>query len=114
MGKLTTWTLTNAVPTVHPKAAKPTDTALTVTADSIVKNGKAADGKTINLTVAHLRTMRPTNKDGSPNPFYVAGSKFSYDESTKVVTIARAEGSRGRKPRTATAKATISEFIANL
>lgn len=129
MPKLTTWTLTNAVPTVNPKATKATDNALTVTADSIVKNGKPADGKTINLTIAHLRTMRANNpvmKDGKPetdadgkpvtvaNPLYIAGSKFQYDEATRTVTIVRAEGSRGRKPRKATAKATISDFIANL
>lgn len=99
MAKLTTWTLRNAVPTVHPKASKVEDVALTVTADSIVKNGKAADGKVINLTVAHIRSE---------------GFSFSYNEETREATIKRSEGSRGRKPRAATPTNELNAFMALL
>src|SRR3954464_11699183 len=85
MAKPTTWIVSNAVPTIHPKAVKPTDIALTVTGSTIVKNGKPMDGHTINLTVAHFRS----------------GAKWAQNEDG-TFTITRTEGSRGRKPRTAT------------
>lgn len=99
MAKLTTWTVSNAVPTVHPKAAAPSDIALTVTGDSIVKNGKAATGKVINLTVAHMRSE---------------GFSYQYDEAKRTFTINRNEGNRGRKPRAATPADALASFVANL
>ena len=97
MAKPTTWVVSNAVPTIHPKAAKPEDIALTVTGTSIVKNNKPMDGRVINLTVAHIRS----------GATYKANSDGSF-------TIVRTEGSRGRKPRTATPADVMAEFLNSL
>lgn len=99
MPKLTTWVIRNAVATIHPKAAALTDTAITVTGDSIVKNNKPTDGKTINLTVAHTRQSDFT---------------FAVNDETKEVTIKRSEGSRGRKPRKATPTADLTAFLSRI
>jgi len=97
--KLSTWVVANAVPTIHPKASAATDVALTVTGDSIIKNGKPAGGTTINLTVAHVRS---------------AGFAYSYDEANRTFTIKRNEGNRGRKPRTATPADALATALASL
>lgn len=99
MAKPTTWIVSNAVPTIHPKASKPSDIALTVTGDAIVKNGKPSDGKVINLTVAHVRST---------------GFAFTFNEPTREVRIVRTEGKRGRQPRAATPLDTLTSFLGNL
>jgi hypothetical protein len=96
MAKLTTWLLANAVPTINAKASALTDTAMTITADSIVKNGKPTDGKVIHLTVAHLR-----------QPDFA----FAMNAKTGVATVKRSEGKRGRRGRSATPEANLTAFL---
>jgi hypothetical protein len=93
--KVSTWTVTNSVRKVHPKASLPTDIAVTVTGDSIVKNSKATDGKTINLTVAHIRS----------------GATIVRNEQTRVTTIRRTESPRGRKQATDAGNDTFNAFL---
>lgn len=94
--KPTTWTFTNVAIVPNEKAQKPSDTALSITADTIVKNGKPLTGHTLNLTVAHLS-----------DPTF----KLSQNDKERTATVIRTEGKKGRKDRTGTDSDTLNAFV---
>lgn len=88
--KRSVWTVSNARLVWHKDTreamaagtAKPTDILLTVKG-RIVKGTTAVDGNTINLTVAHLTEA-------------AYATRVEPNAETKVVSISRYEGKRGR------------------
>lgn len=96
--KLSTWTMTG-VSIVANADATGKETALSIHAESIVKNGGKPKKGVINLTRAHVRSE---------------GFSLAHNETAKTATIKRYEGSRGRKARTGASAADISAALAKL
>lgn len=99
MADPTTWEFANGSVVLNPKATEPSDIAMTIHADSIVRNGKPLTGRVVNLTRAHLA-----------DPTF----SIKVNDKTRAITVVRTEGARGRKARQGATADAVSAFLASL
>jgi hypothetical protein len=76
------------------------DIAMTIHADTILRNGKALSGTVVNLTVGHIRDDETFS--------------LSLNPEDRTATVVRTEGAKGRKARVGADEATIASFLSGL
>jgi hypothetical protein len=97
--KPSVWSFTGVKITPNSKAKETSDIALSIKADTIVKNGKPTDGHLVNLTIAMVRSE---------------GFKLSINDTAHTASVTRVESPRGRKQSAGADSATVSAFLKGL